>query len=206
MHLLVRCEQLSNGDGSTVALELADTQGKPFYRCIAELVRERPMPQNDQNAGELDLENWGDRLVYDGEILFHGPQFQMIRNIDGISDRGVAAELSGVVEAKWGDAVGTKGSWYTDPVAIDGGLQLSLLWCERVLGGRSLPTGIEEVRTWVDQPVTGRIQCTLVGRSAAGQKSVSDLWFRDETGRLVAELKGVETHLLPDQDRVDNRA
>jgi hypothetical protein len=82
---------------------------------------------------------------------------------------------------------------------LDGGLQLALLWCQHVLGGASLPTGIAEIRTWADAPATGPIRCTLTGRSAKGSKSVSDVVFRDASGNLLAEFVGVETHLLPGQ-------
>jgi hypothetical protein len=85
-------------------------------------------------------------------------------------------------------------------------LQLALLWCQHVLGGASLPTGIGEIRTWADAPVDGPIHCTLTGRTAKGKKSVSDLAFRDASGNLLAELVGVETHLLPDQDADQGQA
>ncbi len=89
--------------------------------------------------------------------------------------------------------------WSTDPLALDGGLQLALLWCKRVLGGASLPTSIGEIRTWADAPFVGPIRCTLVGRRSKSRSSVSDLAFHDATGKLLVEFVGVETHLLPDQ-------
>ena len=146
--------------------------------------------------------------MYDGEVLFHGPAFQMIQNIGGISEHGIVAELSGVEGSSWkSERSSTRDAlWSTDPLAFDGGLQLALLWCKHVLGGASLPTGIGEIRTWVDAPVLGPIRCTLTGRTAEGSKSVSDLAFHDSGGNLLAELIGVETHLLPSQGLSQSKA
>jgi len=204
---VVHCTQLTNGSGATLALELADQQGRVYYRCTAELAPQRGAPQaldgaNDENgeSRDLALEAWGDDVVYDGDLLFHGPAFQTIRSIGGISEHGIVAELSGMEGADWasnGEAADQE--WSTDPLALDGGLQLALLWCKHVLGGASLPTGIAEIRLWTDAPSTGVIRCTLTGRTAKGSKSVSDIAFRDASGKLLAEFVGVETHLLPSQ-------
>lgn len=188
--LQVHSRQLTNGDGAMVALELRDREGTVYYRATAKMAHQRAVPRLD-TAADLGLEGWGDRDVYDGEILFHGPDFQMIRTIDGISDQGMTAEMGGVVDAGWPDP------WCTDPVAMDGGLQLALLWCRRMLGGASLPTSIEAVRTFTEVPTTGPLRCTLKGRGAKGSKAVADVVFTGADGAVVAELQGVETHLLP---------
>jgi NAD(P)-dependent dehydrogenase (short-subunit alcohol dehydrogenase family) len=201
-HFVVHCKQLTNGRGATLALELADREGSIYYRCTAELASQRGTPQPQAaDVRDLVLEPWGDEAVYDGKLLFHGPAFQMIRDIGGVSEFGIVAELSGLRGSNSGSAqpVSQDELWSTDPLVFDGGLQLALLWCKRVLGGASLPTGIEEIRTWADAPVAGPIRCTLTGRIAKGQRSVSDLVFHDASGKLLAEFVGVETHLLPGQ-------
>jgi hypothetical protein len=190
LRLIVNCVQRSNGSGAILDLELVDASGTPYYRATAQMLETRPLPANG-GAQDLGLESWGDRAVYDGRVLFHGPDFQMIRSIDGVSKSGIAAALSGVLEAGWPQ------SWCTDPRALDGGLQLALLWSHHVLGRASLPTGIGEVRTFTDRPSVGPLHCTVTGRDASGQRTVSDVVFRNGQGEVVAELEGVEVHLLP---------
>jgi len=202
-------------------LELADAAGQAFYRCKADMVEVRAAHQGFTNGRshfvqDLELEAWGDRHIYDGEVLFHGPRFQMIRSIDGVSDRGIAAHLDGVADLDWhldGDSgganapdsrVGEVDDWRTDPVAFDGGLQLALLWCKHKLGRASLPTSIAAVRTWSDGAARGPIHCTVIGRDSRGARSLSDVVFRDSRGDVFAEFEGVETHLVPDAD--DGRA
>ncbi len=208
--LVVHCKQLTNENGATLALELAGCDGAVYYRCTAELAAQREIPQaalvekKDENgtARGLALEAWGDDVVYDGDLLFHGPAFQAIQRIVGISEYGIVAELSGLREAGWTSELDAADSmWSTDPLVLDGGLQLALLWCKRALGGASLPTCVGEVRIWADAPFVGAIQCTLTGRQSKGSRSLSDLVFRDAAGNRLVELNGVETHLLPDQGR-----
>ena len=136
------------------------------------------------------LQTWGDRVVYDGSVLFHGPDFQVIRSIEGVSEQGIAADVAGVHEAGW------QSPWCTDPLAVDGGLQLALLWSQHMLGGSSLPTAIGEVKTYAT-PAAGPVRCTLLGRRAEGQKAIADVVFYDQAGTVIAELQGVETHQLP---------
>jgi len=215
LHLMVHCRQVIAGDDHALTLELADAAGTTFYRCKADMVQERTAHQGFSNGRshylqDLELEAWGDRLVYDGEVLFHGPRFQMIRSIDGVSHRGIAAHLDGVADLDWhledeGGATDVLAArldemekWRTDPAAFDGGLQLALLWCKHKLGGASLPTSIAAIRTWTDGAASGPIHCTVIGRDSRGPRSLSDMVFRDSKGHVFAEFEGVETHLVPD--------
>ena len=65
--------------------------------------------------------------------------FQVIHSMDGISDEGISGVLRGVNLADW-----TGESWRIDIAALDGALQLAVLWARRMLGGATLPTTIEE--------------------------------------------------------------
>lgn len=200
-HLVVDCRATPTAEDGTVRLhlELSDGTGKIFYRASADMADGHQVEgPADAGHAELGFEEWSQAELYQGGVLFHGPRFQMLSKINGISDHGIAADLTGVLSPGWGRGA-TLEPWCTDPLVFDGGLQLALLWCERVLGGASLPTGIASVRTWLKDPAPGPFSCTLRGRSAVGSKSVSDARFFDASGRLVAELSGIETHLLPGQ-------
>ena len=109
-----------------------------------------------------------------------------------MADAGMSGKLRGVRALDWPEE-----PWSTDSAAFDGGLQLALLWSRRVLGGASLPTSIGEVHTWTDEPPVGRVRAVLRGRETGGSRALSDVQFVDDKGSLIAELKGVETHLLP---------
>lgn len=177
--------------GRTLGLELTDAStGRVHYRCNAELTAESLIPPTmDAEPGVPSTDEVTG--VYDGEILFHGPAFQAIERISAISATGLDADLTGVHAAGWPDE-----PWATDPALLDGALQLALLWTDRQLGGRSLPTAIGSVSVF-EAPGHGTHTATVVGRRTTAHMVACDIWIRSSTGALVALLEGVETHQLP---------
>ena len=124
-------------------------------------------------------------------MLFHGPGFQVIDAVKGVGDQGIEATLHGTVAQAWA------GDWRTDAAALDGGLQLALLWSKHVLGGPTLPTAVGALRTYQDGPATGPLTCVVRGEKKSSSRALMDLVFANADGSLYAELKGVETHLRP---------
>jgi hypothetical protein len=191
--LRVRCRQLSNGDGAVLGLELWGARPAPHYSATAEMT-ERPARAPGRASGLSGLEAWGEGVY--GDVLFHGPDFQVIRELEGVSAEGMSATLEGTAARGWGDGA-TAGSWRTDVAAMDGGLQMALLWTRRVLGGASLPTGFSAFFPYQEGAAAGALRCVLRRRDATGSKAVVDLLMVDAEGAPVAEFRGVETHLLP---------
>jgi malonyl CoA-acyl carrier protein transacylase/acyl carrier protein len=185
----VRARQTGNGGSISLALSLEGEDGELHYQAAAEMSAERN--QTNGTSPQLQLHDWDGRGIYGG-ALFHGPQFQVIRAVEGASDEGIAATICGINGLAWPTE-----RYYTDAAAIDGGLQLAVLWTEQMLGGASLPTSIGEVRTWTDEPHSGELQCLVRGCSARNGRAVSDIFLKDQQGQLVAVLNQVETHLLP---------
>jgi len=185
--LEIKARQLSNGSGAVLGLELVQN-GRRHYSAQVRLTE--AAPAEGPAAPTPRLDDWGGQPIY-GDVLFHGDRFQVIEALDGVSDEGIAARLRGVLGSGW-----VREPWLTDVAAFDGGLQLALLWARQVLGGASLPTGIGEVRLH-EGPTVGTVRCVLKGRHVRGSRASSDLVFVDDTGRTVAEFRGVETHLLP---------
>ena len=130
--------------------------------------------------------------------LFHGPDFQVIRSLEGVSDNAASAVLSGTDGMNWPGAL-----WKTDVAAIDGGLQLAILWGMHRLGKQSLPTKIESYFNYRDGLAKGPVHCQLVGQAVDGNRTISDISFFDEKGNLLAGMCGVEMHMLPDAGSKD---
>ena len=187
--LSVRCRQISNGDGAQLSLELRrGDHPAPFYSASAEM-SERPARTPKSVTSPKGLQAW-DAAIY-GDVLFHGPEFQVIRGLDGVSSEGMVATMSGTGDQGWTD------DWRTDVAAMDGGLQLALLWAQKTLGGSSLPTGFSAFYPYQDGAMIGPLRCVLKRRSITGSKAVTDLVLEDAQGVPFAELRGVTTHLLP---------
>ncbi|MEE8312482.1 MAG: SDR family NAD(P)-dependent oxidoreductase, partial [Candidatus Binatia bacterium] len=97
MRLVVQCREADGSadtDSTTLHLKLGDGNGTTYYRCSAELATQLTAPEiASRTAADLPvetfeaLEEWSDGAMYDGNVLFHGPDFQMLQNIGGISDQ-----------------------------------------------------------------------------------------------------------------------
>jgi hypothetical protein len=80
---------------------------------------------------------------------------------------------------------------------MDGGLQLALLWSRHVLGGAVLPMALGEYRSYRDGLADGPVQSVVYGRKIHDARTVCDIAFSDASGKMIAELIGVETVLRP---------
>ena len=186
----VLVDQVSNGDGAVLRLELRSLSGTRHYCAKARMAAPQvPLAILGRSSPLDSTESW-QGPVY-GDVLFHGPALQVIEDVTGVSDQGIAAQLLGTAGRGWREE-----PWHTDVAAMDGGLQLALLWAQRMLGGSSLPTAVGSYRGTGELPV-GPIQAVLKGRVVGKSKTVSDIVFTTSDGRPIARLEGVETHLLP---------
>ena len=178
-------------DGARLALSLCDVvePNKRYYAAEAVLCDTLPVAAPERAPAELMLSPRPGAIY--GDSLFHGPELQVIRNVQGVSDGGIVGELDTTASRAWRD-----GPYRTDMAALDGGLQLALLFSEHCLGGRALPTALGAYQRFTAAPPLGPVSCTLIG-SAQKPTTTSDITFRDAQGKVVARLCGVETHQRP---------
>jgi acyl transferase domain-containing protein len=190
--LFVRAKPGANGSSNSVAVELRSggPDGPVHYTATAEMDEPRTPAPSRPAAAHLGA--WND-IVYDGRVLFHGPDFQAIRSVDGIAQDGIAGRLAGAKELGW------SGGFATDPAMLDGGLQLAVLWSKQVLSGASLPMKVGALHLYEPGLPSGEIQCVVHGSQVHDCRAVCDVTFAHLDGKVVAELKGVETILRPDE-------
>ncbi len=123
--------------------------------------------------------------------LFHGPVFQAITHIDGFSDRAFAGDIRPSTPQAALHA-GVPGEWLLDPVVVDCGLQMSILWARARLNMTTLIAGVQRLQRYGSlsaQPV----KCYMTIRQDAGGRTLSiDYAFVDPAGRLVVLAEGVE--------------
>ena len=134
----------------TLALEIRGANDALHYAATAELADPNRAPARPAALRAVA----GHPLagaVYDGHLLFHGAAFQVIDDLS-VSADGANATLRGTT---W------PGGWATDPLALDGGLQLALLWTREALGGASLPMGFDAFHAYRTGPMRGPIRATL---------------------------------------------
>jgi acyl transferase domain-containing protein/acyl carrier protein len=171
-----------------LALSVLGTRGELHYSARAELGSE---PANALDGlPELPLDDWSGGPLYQ-DLLFHRGQFELIEQIDGISDQGISAQLRGVTAAQWPGQ-----TWQIDAAALDGGLQMAVLYGQRMLGGPNLPTAIGELRSHAT-PTPGPISAVACSRRVGPAATTTDIYYSDASGRRFAEMIGVQNHALP---------
>jgi acyl carrier protein len=184
----IEATPLHSVDATLLQMTLSDESGRPRYAARAEL-RVLPAAANDA-APAPTLAPWPGMGPYP-ELLFHRGAFELIEQIEGISDEGVAARVRGVVAADW-----PAQDWRLDVAALDGGMQLAVLYGRRMLGAANLPTAIDSVRRYGAKPAPGPITATARGRQVAASAVTTDIDLVDASGRRFAELIGVHNHAL----------
>ena len=179
-------ETLLSDGGSELQLMLLDSAGRPRYSARAELHAQAASPE--KIAPKLALEAWSGASPYPDQ-LFHRDQFELIEQMHGISDAGIAAEVRSVQQANWPEQ-----SWHFDVAALDGGMQLAVLYAQRMLGANNLPTAIASVRHYPTTAHVGPITATAYPRALSKAASTTDIYFVN--GQRIAELLGVQNHAL----------
>ncbi len=192
--LTVCCRPQPDGLIHELALKRPGVGEPSCYTATVELGEIRPGP--DSETIRPPVENlaawpWDLSEIY-GEHLFHGTDFQVIRSLGGVSDTSASAVLAGSIEMGW-----PGGPWETDAAALDGGLQLAILWGLRLFGKQTLPTAIGACVLYGNGPVNGPVRCELNGRAVREERTISTISFFDENGNLKAEMRDVEMHAVP---------
>jgi acyl transferase domain-containing protein/NAD(P)H-dependent flavin oxidoreductase YrpB (nitropropane dioxygenase family)/NAD(P)-dependent dehydrogenase (short-subunit alcohol dehydrogenase family) len=124
--------------------------------------------------------------------LFHGPRFQCIRHIEGISKQGMIATLLPSLPGK-NLAGAPAGHWLLDPVVLDGGLQLALLWARNYMDITVLPSSFQGVHRFRPFPSTSSIRCYMqVVEQTARQTVIYNMLFADERGDFLGMIDRVE--------------
>jgi acyl carrier protein len=191
---VVSAHLLSNGMGAEIGVELRGKDNVLHYSATVGMTEIAVAAPAAETAPILD--EWTQDAVYDGHVLFHGPSFQVIDSVQGVSRAGIIGTLSGTQQSAW-----PAESWRSDAAAMDGGLQLALLWSQHVLGGAVLPMAMGEYRSYRDGLSDGPLQSVVYGRKIHDARTVCDIAFSDASGQMIAELIGVETVMRPGETK-----
>ena len=189
---VIQARQTSGGPGTWLQLDVRGSAGTHHYTARAELVPELGAPESE--LPDLPLGEWSGEPIY-RDLLFHRGAFELIEEVEGISDHGAGGRVRGVERAGWPN--GTANPWQLDVAALDGGLQVAVLYAQRMLGKESLPTTIGELRSYRSAPTAGVVNVAAYRRKVGSLGVTTDIHFSDDEGRRLASLLGVETHAYP---------
>ncbi len=168
---------------------LVHTSGRPAYQADLTPIVNGSVPPARKLPKTSEALPKACRKPYD-TALFHGPSFQVIREIVDCTPTSISARLATAGAMGWPD------SWQLDPAALDGALQLLRVWGIAQDGRASLPTSIGRCRTWAAWPASGDVGCTLQCRRDNPFKLSADALFVDlKTGAPLLSLDDIVMHV-----------
>ncbi len=124
--------------------------------------------------------------------LFHGPGLQGLQRVEGISDQGIAAwTRSAPAPSSWIHQP-LRQRWLADPLVINVGLQVLVLWCTEQRKAPSLPCRLGRYRQYRRTFPTGTFRLVARMVRSAAYAIVADVDVLDEQGQLAARLEDCE--------------
>ncbi|MFC3800494.1 SDR family oxidoreductase [Cohnella sp. GCM10012308] len=196
--LTMTCNDRTDGIAQAwLSFELRGEDGRIHYTADVEMGMEReeilPIAQPLPQAG-IEAWNWQRSDAYDGSKLFHGPAFQIIRELTLAGSEGAEAKFEHDAATAWSNRDGG-----IDPAMIDGGLQLARLWGIRMFGEPTLPTKIGSYTAYRRMPRNQPVVCRIRSERRGRYKTVTQVAWLNEQGEAIAELWDVEMHIVASQ-------
>ncbi|HEY3868122.1 MAG TPA: SDR family NAD(P)-dependent oxidoreductase [Actinocrinis sp.] len=130
--------------------------------------------------------------LYDGETLFHGPMFQVLQQVEGIGPAGAAGSVAGAGAMRW-----PAEPWRIDPAALDGALQLAVLWARKAIGRATLPMSVRAARFRAAGLEPGPLRCVVRAVGSGADSAVCDVVLLGPDAQCVAELCGLNLVARP---------
>ncbi|WP_197517741.1 type I polyketide synthase [Mycobacterium sp. E796] len=185
--MLVRAAPVE-GRPDRLACTLSDVAGSAAYYSGTAEMGSAPgvapaAPTAPASGHRLDRD-----ACYSNGALFHGPAFQVLGDVECLATSATAS-LHGLAKAGWPGE-----GWATDSAALDGCLQLALVWSYAQLGRTVLPLRVGEVVRYRAGTLGDGLRCVLSNGDAKNSGAVCDLDLVDADGHVVASLKRLELY------------
>jgi acyl transferase domain-containing protein/NAD(P)-dependent dehydrogenase (short-subunit alcohol dehydrogenase family) len=132
-----------------------------------------------------------DAIYTDGR-LFHGPDLQAIKSIQGWSDEGMIAESAAAPASAAWMRQPLRSGWLADPLALDAAFQLMILWCFETRGIGSLPTSAASYRQYARTFPQAGTRIHICVLDATDHTVTAAIEFLDHAGKLLARMDGYE--------------
>ena len=129
--------------------------------------------------------------VYE-KILFHGHALHGLTKIHGLSEKGMAADVSPAPPPESWVAHPMRSRWIGDPLVLDSAFQMACVWCYEQAQMVSLPSYIASYRQYCRTFPDAGITAILEVSDVSSHKMTGVFTFLDANQKVVAQLKGYE--------------
>ncbi len=183
-----------------------DEAAPAYYRATIQLSTKPAVASFAQAPGPVDIRPFplSAADAY-GHWLFHGPRFQGISKIEGINGNWLVALVKPSSPEQCVSRA-APGHWLIDPVVVDSGFQLAILWARAHNDMTPLPASLGSLRCF-GVPLGKRLRCHLQAESRAGGSMLTtQLFFSELDGRLVGLIEDMEFSCSKSLNRLGGKA
>jgi acyl transferase domain-containing protein/NADP-dependent 3-hydroxy acid dehydrogenase YdfG/acyl carrier protein len=195
------------GDTFVAPVDLRGTHdGREVLHARAELVLVSDVPRLPAALPTPELRPYPRTIeeVY-ADLLFHGPLMQGIESVEGVGRQGIVARVrSSPAPAAWlRNALRQR--WLADPLALDAGFQLVILWSLEHGGAPSLPCRVGRYRQYRKAFPADGVRLVVRLTRAGDLSAAADIDYLDAAGQVVARMEGYECAIDPGLRRAFSR-
>ncbi len=192
---------------TSIAVEIAGTEHpqRIHYRGFVDLVQRLPDPPPFEPktltkgcALSMDLSE-----IY-RQWLFHGPLFQGIHEVNEIGTDGIVAVLASSSPQGW-ILDDSQEPWLLDPLMLDSGFQLFVLWSREHWNMTALPSRFRAYRHF-GTPRSKFVHCEVRIRPNTGSQVIhGDMVFVNSDGRVIGIMEDLEGNCTSALNRLVGR-
>ena len=195
LHVVIQPPPYGCSEGFDVAATIRSDLGggrwivhyRGVVRLEQQLQGEFPRQPAQHAAKQLSVAS-----AYD-EMLFHGPCFQVIESIDGLSERGSVAQVRPSRPSEWLASVPpAHDQWTFDPALVDAAAQMALLWARSLRGESCLPARfgrVARLREQLPPKMTMEFELIPVDDTSLVRANV---YFLDAASQAVLVIEEME--------------
>ncbi|MFP4446042.1 MAG: SDR family NAD(P)-dependent oxidoreductase [Desulfosudaceae bacterium] len=179
-------------------IQIRDSRNKHrvYYRTSVDILRDKPLPDRHVSLEIAEPAPYSLSVpeLYEKQ-LFHGPLWHGIQQVETIGRDGIIGRLKTSRPHAYlhKTAASDDYDWLIDPLVIDSGLQLVVLWMRNQLNATPLPSRLNRFVRF-DAPRNGDdLRCEVrVHAPADGGIKSADLYFLTPGGDLTGKMEGLE--------------
>lgn len=182
-------------------IEFQDAHNRLNYRCTVEIGEPLPIKTFGEEPTAFGSRDWGlsvDHIYGDQQALFHTGEFQCISELGAVDKQGCRLTVA--------PKIAESAERLSNAIAIDGGIQGTLLWFWAIHRKFVLPTAIQRMRIYPTECLPSALQCYIRVVEETATQGWFDIYLVDNNQQVVVEIKQLEcTQILKTRGAGDGR-
>ncbi|MFO0948366.1 MAG: SDR family NAD(P)-dependent oxidoreductase [Planctomycetota bacterium] len=126
------------------------------------------------------------------EMLFHGPDLQGIKSVQGCGESGLIADSACSPSPSTWIHQPLRNRWLADPLALDVSFQLMIVWTICMRGAGSLPCHARRYRQYARSFPRDGVQILIEVTQNSQHRAMANVEFVDKRGALIGRMDDYE--------------